>query len=68
MRFTEADQDVVAQLVLYRRGITWLAQLLVQSYECDARDADLMEQLQHFRKEHGMRAWMYGHHPLPRLP
>lgn len=37
---------MVAMLVLHRRGgFSWLSTLLVQSYEADRRDAELMHRL-----------------------
>lgn len=45
-RFTPEDHDVVAMLVLHRRGgFSWLCTLLKDSYEADRRDADLMHRL-----------------------
>lgn len=45
-RFTPEDHDVLAMLVLHRRGgFSWLSTLLVQSYEADTRDADLMRRI-----------------------
>jgi len=54
-RFTPEDHAVVADLVLYRRGICWLAQLLVESYESDQRDADRMLAAQRLRM--GAKGW-----------
>lgn len=56
-RFTLEDHDVVATLVLHRRGgFSWLCQLMAQSYEQDRRDAAIMLQLQIARKEFGQAA------------
>jgi hypothetical protein len=40
--FTPEDHDTVAELVLYRRGICWLAGCLTISYEADRGDALVM--------------------------
>lgn len=42
---------MVAQLVLHRRGVCWLAGLLTLSYETDRRDADLMWKLERTRAD-----------------
>lgn len=43
--FTPEDREIVAHLVLHRRGVCWLAGLLTSSYETDKRDAERMYQL-----------------------
>lgn len=47
---TPEDHIVVAQIVL-RRGISWLAILMTESYEADAADALLMLHREKFRRE-----------------
>jgi hypothetical protein len=49
--FTPEDQDVVAHLVLYRRGVCWLAGLLALSYLTDRRDGELMWRLERTRAD-----------------
>lgn len=67
-RFTPEDHAVVADLVLYRRGICWLAQLLVESYESDQRDADVMFYAQQFKLADTLRVDQAGGGVLVRLP
>jgi hypothetical protein len=50
--FTQEDRDVVADLVLYRRGAPcWLAGLVTSSYESDLNDARMMYRREKFAQQ-----------------
>lgn len=49
--FTQEDRDVVAELVLYRPGASWLAALVTASYQSDEVDATVMYHREKFSQQ-----------------